>query len=147
MADERDTKKEYSNGEITIVWQPALCIHSTMCWKHSTGLPEVFNPRARPWVNPKGAASDKIKRHIDQCPSGALSYYVNNEKPTTQHTMDETLIVAKPNGPLLVHGDVLVKDAVGNEIKKSNITAFCRCGHSQNKPFCDGSHAKNDFKG
>jgi len=49
------------------------------------------------------------------------------------------------NGPLLVKGDVVVKHADGREEKREKVTAFCRCGGSANKPYCDGSHRKNGF--
>ena len=39
--------KEYSNGEVTVIWEPEKCIHSAICAK---GLPEVFQPRDRPWI-------------------------------------------------------------------------------------------------
>ena len=63
--------KRYSNGEITVVWQPDLCAHSTRCFQ---GLPAVFDPRVRPWVRIEGAASDAIVRQVEACPSGALSW-------------------------------------------------------------------------
>ena len=59
----------------------------------------------------------------------------------------ETIVETMTNGPLLVYGNVTVKDAAGNLTKKNNVTAFCRCGGSGNKPFCDGSHKRIDFKG
>jgi uncharacterized Fe-S cluster protein YjdI len=67
-------KKEYSNGEITIIWQPDKCIHCGVC---ARGLPLVFKPRERPWVDQFGATTDEIKNQIEQCPSGALSYKLN----------------------------------------------------------------------
>ncbi|NUY81592.1 (4Fe-4S)-binding protein [Flavobacterium sp. MAH-1] len=70
--------KEYSNNEITIVWKPEMCIHSTKCWK---GLPSVFRPKEKPWMHPNEAPSQQIMDQISQCPSGALSYYLNNQKP------------------------------------------------------------------
>ena len=42
-------KREYSNGEVTIVWEPEACIHSAICAK---GLPNVFRPKVRPWIAP-----------------------------------------------------------------------------------------------
>lgn len=53
----------------------------------------------------------------------------------------------RPNGPLLVHGAVTVKRPDGSETKHEAVTAFCRCGHSANKPSCDGSHKKAGFTG
>lgn len=62
---------EYTNGEIVVVWQPHLCIHSGICVKT---LPEVYDPKARPWVRPENSTTDKIVAQVGQCPSGALSY-------------------------------------------------------------------------
>jgi len=69
--------KEYSNGEITIVWESGKCIHSGVCTKT---LPQVYKPRERPWINQNNATTDELKAQINNCPSGALSYFVNSEK-------------------------------------------------------------------
>ncbi len=69
--------KEYTNGEVTIVWKNGLCIHSGNCVR---GLREVFNPKASPWINAEGSTTEKIIAQIKQCPSGALSFYLNAEK-------------------------------------------------------------------
>jgi uncharacterized Fe-S cluster protein YjdI len=63
--------RRYSNGEVTVVWQPHLCIHSTICFRE---LPEVFDPRRRPWVDIHAASSEAITAQVERCPSGALSY-------------------------------------------------------------------------
>jgi uncharacterized Fe-S cluster protein YjdI len=142
--DANNITKKYTNGDVTVVWKPALCIHSKKCW---TGLPEVFNPRVKPWVKAEGAASDTIIAQVDQCPSGALSWYRNNE--ATQDTppaTTNTRIEVTKNGPLLVHGDIVLKDKHGNETVKQKTTALCRCGQSGNKPFCDGTHRTCGFK-
>jgi uncharacterized Fe-S cluster protein YjdI len=75
----KDITKKYSNGEVTIVWKPAMCIHSTICWKHATGLPEVFNPMIRPWIKPENSTTEKMIEQVKKCPSGALSFYMNDE--------------------------------------------------------------------
>jgi len=72
-----DITKTYSNEDITIVWKPATCIHSTLCWKGATGLIQVFDPRRRPWITPEGGTTEEIIERVDRCPSGALSYYRN----------------------------------------------------------------------
>ena len=62
--------QEYSNGEITILWKPKLCIHSGVCVKT---LPQVYNPKERPWVKPENATTQELIDQIARCPSGALS--------------------------------------------------------------------------
>ena len=62
--------KHYSNGEITVVWQPDKCIHSGNC---ARGLPLVFDPRRRPWIDVSAAATAEIVAQVAKCPSGALS--------------------------------------------------------------------------
>ena len=63
--------KHYSNAEITVVWQPDLCRHSGICFR---GLPSVFDPRRRPWIQLEPADSATIVAQVDRCPSGALSW-------------------------------------------------------------------------
>ncbi len=67
----RRLTKRYSNGEVTVVWQPHLCIHSGVCFR---GLPEVFDPRRQPWVEIDAAPTERVVAQVAQCPSGALSY-------------------------------------------------------------------------
>lgn len=142
--DKKDIKKTYSNDDITVLWQPGMCTHSTKCWK---GLIEVFNPKERPWIKMEGANSEAIIKQVDQCPSGALSYYRNGEKPTeTPNTEAATRVECAPDGPLMVYGKLDIKLPDGTSQSKLKVTAFCRCGASTNKPYCDGSHRKVDFK-
>ena len=62
---------EYSNGELTIIWQPGKCIHSGICVKT---LPAVYKPVERPWITIGNATTEQLIAQIDKCPSGALSY-------------------------------------------------------------------------
>ncbi|EGJ99974.1 MAG: (4Fe-4S)-binding protein [Prevotella sp.] len=71
-----EKKIEYTNGELTIVWQPELCQHAGVCVKM---LPEVYNPKDRPWVKPGNATTEQLIAQINKCPSGALSYKLNNK--------------------------------------------------------------------
>ncbi len=52
----------------------------------------------------------------------------------------ENNITVTGNGPYLVKGTVQLTDENGNQIEKKEVFALCRCGHSANKPFCDGAH-------
>ncbi len=136
-------KKEYTNGEVTIVWEADKCIHSGICVR---GLPKVFKPKARPWVDIDAAETEALVNQVKNCPSGALSFYMNDEKDSTAQTMD-TKVEVMENGPLLVYGTLNVVHKDGTEETKNKTTAFCRCGASNNKPFCDGAHIKVEFKG
>ena len=70
-----DAIKKYSNGELTIVWQPKMCSHSANCVK---GLSKVFDSKAKPWINAEGASTEEIKAQVNKCPSGALSFFMND---------------------------------------------------------------------
>ncbi|MBC7451079.1 MAG: (4Fe-4S)-binding protein [Cytophagales bacterium] len=75
----KDITKKYANGEITIIWKPALCTHSTRCWKGAESLPEVFNPKIIPWIDPLAAPTERMIEQIQRCPSGALSFVRNGD--------------------------------------------------------------------
>ncbi|WP_420581928.1 (4Fe-4S)-binding protein [Reichenbachiella sp.] len=131
--------KHYTKDNVTVKWQSDICIHSEKCFH---GLSEVFNPKQRPWVNMDGASSEEIIAQVNKCPSGALSILGES-----QDSEQEIIIETMSNGPLMVYGNMKVKHD-GKEITKTNkVTAFCRCGASENKPYCDGAHKKIDFIG
>ena len=137
---------KYTKGNVTVVWQPKLCTHSTICWK---GLGEVFNPRVRPWVNMEGSSEERIIEQVRKCPSGALSIAALEEPTPLNTTATETTeieIQIAPNGPLIINSPCVLKHADGR-IEKKTKTVLCRCGASENKPFCDGSHSVINFRG
>ena len=63
-------KIEYTNGELTIVWQPELCQHAGICVKM---LPNVYHPK-------ENATTEELIAQIGKCPSGALSYRLNKKE-------------------------------------------------------------------
>ncbi len=140
---EREIIKKYKKDDLTIVWKPKLCIHSAICVKE---LPNVYDPKAKPWITPEHASIEELKAQITKCPSGALSYQQGNTTEQKETTMT-TKIEMRKNGPLLVHGNLEVIDTEGNKEEKERITAFCRCGASENKPYCDGTHNAIAFQG
>jgi uncharacterized Fe-S cluster protein YjdI len=139
----------YSNKDITVTWKPGSCIHSKLCWQ---GLIEVFNPRERPWIKMEGATTEQIIEQIKKCPSGALSYKLNDKAeetgdPVKMESVPETLkIEVAPNGPYLVGTSCTIIHHDGREETREGTVALCRCGQSANKPFCDGQHRKVGFK-
>lgn len=144
--------KEYTNGEITVRWEPDECIHATTCFKM---LPEVFKPAERPWVKINAASTDKVIETVEACPTNALTWWYNDKnknndnkyfKMENNKKQKEKLTIFD-NGPLFVPKDVDVVDKDGKILKVNEDKYICRCGHSKNKPFCDGSHMTAGFKG
>jgi uncharacterized Fe-S cluster protein YjdI len=142
----------YTNYEVTVVWKPKLCIHSTLCWK---GLSDVFNPRERPWIKMDASTTDRIIEQVRKCPSGALSYYLNKDEQITEADANKVIaesanilkIQVTPNGPYIIKTECLIVHSDGREETKNGTVALCRCGHSKNKPYCDGSHRTDGFIG
>jgi len=93
-----------------------------------------------------GASTDRIKKQIAACPSGALSYR-SNKADNHEEVYLETKVEALENGPLLVYGILNITNSDGSKDKRNKTTAFCRCGASKNKPYCDGAHIEAGFKG
>jgi uncharacterized Fe-S cluster protein YjdI len=132
--------KEYTNGELTVFWNPEKCIHARECVK---GLPQVFSHERTPWVNMKGASSEEIMKVIDRCPSGALTYKKARSVEEAEKPPAEIKVVK--NGPLLVDGVCVLIGPEGKEVASRGPYALCRCGGSKKKPFCDGTHNKIGF--
>jgi uncharacterized Fe-S cluster protein YjdI len=130
--------KTYENDGFTIIWKPKKCMHSAVCVKM---LPNVYHPKDKPWITMENATTAELKTQINACPSGALSY-----EGQEQDSVDMFNASLMENGPLLVDGKINLKNTKGETTTLSGTNAFCRCGASSNKPFCDGSHAKVNFK-
>jgi CDGSH-type Zn-finger protein/uncharacterized Fe-S cluster protein YjdI len=132
----------YPGTTLTVTFDARRCIHAGECVR---GLPNVFDPQRKPWVNPDGASATAIMGVVERCPSGALKYRFGegaaSERPAKTNTA--TLAAA---GPLFVRGDIEIRrgsdDAV---VLRDTRVALCRCGQSANKPFCDGAHAGAGF--
>jgi hypothetical protein len=102
---------------------------------------------ARPWINPDAEESEQIIKIIEKCPSGALSYSIDGIEYRDQNERKPMVTVLK-DGPYAITGGI---DLIGNDIQfaegfsKEHYT-LCRCGASNNKPFCDGTHRTISFK-
>ena len=140
-------QKSYSNENITVIWKPDQCIHSTKCWKASLA---IFNPNRRPWIDVSAGTTEQIIKIVDNCPSGALSYETNNQlsehkEQPAQSQQSQTTVQVNKGGPYLVKGKFIFVGTDGKEEIKDGSIALCRCGGSNNKPFCDGTHRKISF--
>jgi uncharacterized Fe-S cluster protein YjdI len=143
MSSQRDNlTKEYASDEIVVVWEPRLCYHSQNCVR---SLPQVFDDSRRPWVKVDAATADEVEAAVARCPSGALrTRRIGAPAATRERPLE---LCAAANGPLLVSGGVRILDAEGAVLYEGERAALCRCGGSANKPFCDGTHKQNGFRG
>jgi CDGSH-type Zn-finger protein/uncharacterized Fe-S cluster protein YjdI len=126
----------YEGDEVTVTWDRERCIHAAACVQ---GLPDVFDPERRPWIDPSQATPDAVEAVVPQCPTGALHLTRSGEDP--EPTPETNRISMAPDGPLYVHADAELIDADGTTLLTDTRMALCRCGRSDNKPLCDGSHA------
>lgn len=132
----------YENEEIRVSYDVKRCIHAAECVR---GLPNVFDPDKKPWIEPDNASSKDIADVIEKCPTGALHYVIKksdrSETPSSRNRIKLTT-----NGPVYFFGDLEVQDHEGNTVLEDTRFALCRCGASGNKPACDNSHEKIDWK-
>jgi uncharacterized Fe-S cluster protein YjdI len=143
--------RKYTNGEITVFWQPKKCIHATTCYRE---LIEVFNPRKRPWVNMDGASTGEIIRVVKLCPTQALSFRYNKDIEAEKQAENAAEVQETPaevrvmeDGPLVLKGSFVILDTEGKELSHLKMSSLCRCGASYNLPYCDGTHRKIGFIG
>lgn len=130
--------QKYEGADITIYFDGKKCIHSRHC---VLTLPNVFRANARgAWIFPDDAAAEDIAALAHTCPSGAITYtrleIDKQERPPQVNT-----IRVLEDGPLAIHADIQID-------KQPDMcrATLCRCGASQNKPFCDGRHKAAEFK-
>ena len=145
--DRRDT---YPGQQVTVLDNRGICAHSGFC---SDRLPTVFRQGKEPFVTPSGGRTDEIVRAVRDCPSGALSFAVDGREAREQ--VDQTgrppAIEVSKNGPYRITGSIPLTDAAGepeprNTGSSTEHYSLCRCGQSQNKPFCSGMHWYADFQ-
>ncbi len=136
----RDRRDTYQGKKITVYDNRSICAHAGIC---TDGLPAVFHNREGSFVDPDGASVAEIIDIVNQCPSGALSYIIDDESET--RLIDEASIFISPNGPYVLKGKVVLLDMSKGEGASESYSSLCRCGASKNKPFCDGSHWDINF--
>jgi len=126
--------KTYTGKSIAISFDMKRCIHSRNCFLK---LPNVFDPDRRPWVDPDAAPAEEIAAMIRTCPSGALTFSREGAEETPPGINRMTV---RENGPNALHGNLRIK---GQAMTRATL---CRCGKSQNMPFCDYSHVEAGFE-
>lgn len=141
VPDLRDT---YTGVGITVLDNRGICAHSGFC---TDRLATVFHADSEPFVTPSGGRADEIIAAVRACPSGALSYAIDSweaRQQVDQTSRDPAIEVSK-DGPYRITGGLPLMDGDGRvEPRVTGAStehySLCRCGHSQNKPFCSGMH-------
>ncbi|PYE49950.1 CDGSH iron-sulfur domain-containing protein [Deinococcus yavapaiensis] len=126
--------KAYEGNGVTVYYDARRCLHFAECVR---GLPEVFDPSARPWIRAWLAEPSAVSEVVTRCPTGALHF---TSQEGTELPESPTSITPLADGPLIVRGDFELR-VPGTPLRETR-AALCRCGQSGNKPFCDGTHAK-----
>ena len=81
---------------------------------------------------------------VKKCPSGALSYSIGETEYRDQDR--KPMITVSKDGPYKIEGAIeLIDITFSNNASREHYT-LCRCGASNNKPFCDGTHNESGFK-
>ncbi len=136
-----DTERRYEGKRITIHDNRTICSHAKECVNR---LPTVFRFGGSPWIQPDAAEVDEIIDVINRCPSGALSYSIDDVQDRELDREPSLHIVA--NGPYNVTGGITFVCGGDVQPPTKEHYSICRCGASKNKPFCDGSHVDINFK-
>ncbi len=140
VPDERDA---YEGQQIEIFDNRGICAHSGFC---TDRLASVFHVKQEPFITPSGGRLDEIFQAVRACPSGALSYGIDGVEARNQVDPPRPPSVeVSRDGPYRVTGGVRLVDEHGNDVPRAKGSSrehfsLCRCGHSQNRPFCSGIH-------
>ncbi len=134
--------KDYSGDGFVIRFDAQKCIHSGHC---TQGAPAVFDPKARPWIQPQRGERDQLADVVRRCPSGALTLHLaDGTNPETPDATNSATVL--PDGPTYLRGRIRHAAAGDSTVVEYTRVALCRCGASANKPFCDNSHIQAAFK-
>jgi CDGSH-type Zn-finger protein len=138
-----DNRDRYQGQQLEILDNRGICAHSGFCTER---LASVFHLRQDPFITPSGGRLDEIIQSVRACPSGALSYAIDGVEARDQvDQLRPASIEVSKDGPYRVTGRVRLLDDQGIDIPLAEGASpehycLCRCGQSQNKPFCSGMH-------
>ena len=139
---QRERRDTYVGDGVTIYDDRSVCAHAGRC---TDGLPSVWKLGIEPWIDPHGASAEEISEVVRRCPSGALTY-ARGVGGESEEAANDPLLVPTPNGPYAVRGHVPVSSSDGEEYENREHVTLCRCGQSENKPFCSGKHWYVNFE-
>jgi CDGSH-type Zn-finger protein/uncharacterized Fe-S cluster protein YjdI len=133
------TEEVVKGLDVTIRFDASRCIHSRGC---VLGHPEIYVPNVQgEWIHPDAASADTVILTALNCPSGAIRVARNDGTAHSDAPPVVNTVRVRENGPLAIEADLSIR----GQAQATPRATLCRCGQSQNKPFCDGAHAAAGF--
>lgn len=133
------TVETVKGAQVTIRFNASRCVHSRNC---VLSRPDVFVPNVQgEWIHPDAASAEEVIRIGLNCPSGAIQVSRNDGRVGSNAPPLVNTVRVRENGPLAVEAELVV----GGAKQDAPRATLCRCGQSNNKPFCDGAHAAAGF--
>ncbi len=140
-----DHRDQYDGEQVTVLDNRGVCQHSGLC---TDRLNTVFRTNTEPFVAPSGGRMDEIVRAVRDCPSGALGLAFDGHEQrglADWHGRRDPAVEITKDGPYRITGGLSLTGPDGTAVPQGagasrEHYALCRCGHSQNKPFCSGMH-------
>jgi uncharacterized Fe-S cluster protein YjdI/CDGSH-type Zn-finger protein len=132
--------RAYTAPEVTVYYDRGRCLHFAECIR---GLPQVFDVQKRPWIQPENAPAEEVAEVVRRCPSGALHYRLEEGPPEEPERPTRVEIVT--DGPINLRGDLSIDVPDGARIREMR-ASLCRCGLTENGPFCDNTCSRTGWK-
>src|SRR5215204_987344 len=131
--------RAYTAPDVRVFYDRGRCLHFAEC---VGGLPEVFDVAKRPWIQPENASVERVAEVVRRCPSGALHYRLKEGPPEQPERPTHVEFVA--NGPINLRGELSIEVSAGRmrEVR----TSLCRCGRTENEPFCDNACTRTGWR-
>ncbi len=131
-----DHARVFEHGAERLEDDTALCVHAGFCGTRTRNAWRIFRHNDDP------AERALMREMVLRCPSGRIVLFADGQ--STEPTLEPEIAVL-PGGPLWLRGAVRLVAADGHHWEQRQRMTLCRCGASGNKPFCDGTHAEQNF--
>ncbi len=128
----------YVGDGVVMTDEHTLCEHAGYCGDRFTNVWRMIRATSDPEVQ------ERLQHMVSLCPSGALDHAPAQGVDPVEPAFEPSIGVVR-DGPLWVRGGIPIESSDGTTYEVRNRVTLCRCGHSNNKPFCDGMHKEVGF--
>ncbi|MFT7646225.1 MAG: CDGSH-type Zn-finger protein [Candidatus Poriferisodalaceae bacterium] len=133
-----DRSNELGGTGITVRDDRSVCVHAGFCGTRAANVWKLTGE------TDESLTRMQVINMVEKCPSGALTYSLGDATEANEPRLPVEVAVLK-DGPLYLEGGIDVISADGKAYETRNRATLCRCGHSANKPYCDGKHKEAGF--